>query len=188
MRIVPPSRPLTLMALMAAAFGATALPAMAQTAPAAPVTQAAEPGLSVTAVRDWLVSVGAQVGEVQRQDGETFVQVTDGSVGWTVLFNACDATDVCGAVQFSAVFTNPGVTLEKVNDWNRDHRFLKAFYIMGEDAKPLAIVQYDVLIMGGLGVDQLGDHTILWVELLETFGTHIGYFAATPPATPTPAQ
>jgi len=153
-----------------------AAPALAQTRPASTTAQSPQPGLAIDVVRNWLIGLGAEVSETQRQGDQTFVQVTDGAISWLLFFNACQA-DVCGDVQFSAVFTNETVTEARVNEWNRDNRFLKAFYSLGADGRPLAAVQYDVLIMAGLGVDQLTDHTVLWIELLNGFGTHIGYFA-----------
>jgi hypothetical protein len=64
-----------------------------------------------------------------------------------------------------------------VNDWNRDRRFLKAFFTPGEAGRPnTAVVQYDVLIHEG-GVEQLTDPTALWLDLVSAFGTTVGYFA-----------
>jgi len=180
-------RPIARLAFAAALAAAplTALPAAAAAqTPAATAGQ----GLSITAVSEWLTAKGGQVSAVQHQGGETFVTVTDGPLNWTIFFYGCTA-DMCGEIQFSAVFSNPAITLEKVNDWNRDHRFLKAFYLTGSGGEPAAAVQYDVLVQPGQGVDQLADPGSVWVALVAEFARTVGYLRpagapADAPATP----
>ena len=166
-------------AALLAAPGATlaATPgALTQTAyQAAPAASTPAPGgLAITAVRDWLISVGATVGEVTRADGRTSVTVTDGPMTWLVFFNGCEA-DVCGDIQYMAAFSNPTITPDLVNQWNLEHRFLKAYFTPGA-AAGTAIVQYDVLLVGGAGTQQLIDPTSVWVGLLPAFATHVGFF------------
>jgi hypothetical protein len=170
-----------LAAPLAAALMLAAAPAAAQTA-----APAAEPGIAIADVGAWLTSKGGEVGPVRREGDETFFMVKDGPLNWALFFYGCQA-DVCGDIQFSAVFSNPGVTLDKVNEWNRDQRFLKAFYMPGAaGAAPSAAIQYDVLIHQG-SVEQLNDPAAVWIGLLGIFATHIGYLAPAPAAAP-PAQ
>ena len=145
-----------------------------QAAPAAAAQAPASGGLAITAVRDWLISVGATVGEVTRADGRISVTVTDGPMTWLVFFNGCEA-DVCGDIQYMAAFSNETITPERVNQWNLEHRFLKAYFTPGT-AAGTAIVQYDVLLVDGAGTRQLIDPTSVWVGLLPTFATHVGFF------------
>ena len=156
--------------------GAATPGAVTQTAyQAAPAAQTPAPGgLSVTAVRDWLISVGATVSEVTRAEGRTSVTVTDGPMTWLVFFNGCEA-DVCGDIQYMAAFSNETITPELVNQWNLEHRFLKAYFTPGT-AAGTAIVQFDVLLVPGAGTQQLIDPTSVWVGLLPTFATHVGFF------------
>jgi len=162
--------------LAAAAVMAVAAPAPASAAPA-PVQTATDPGVSIEAVRAWLTSKGGTVSAVNRQDGETWISITDGPLTWVVFFYSCEA-DVCGDIQYAASFSNPGITQAMVNDWNRDRRFLKAFFAPGEaGGDNTAVVQYDVLIHPG-DVEQLTDPTALWVDLVTAFATTVGYFAA----------
>jgi len=165
--------------LAAAAVMALAAPAAAATAPAAVQTAAAaaDPGLPIEAVRAWLTSKGGEVSAINRQDGETWLSVTDGPLTWVIFFYSCQA-DVCGDIQYAASFSNPGITQAMVNDWNRDRRFLKAFFTPAEGGgDPTAVVQYDVLLHSG-DVEQLADHTALWLDLVGAFGTTVGYFNA----------
>lgn len=172
--------------LAAAAALLTAAPALAQTPPA---PAAAQPGLTIADVSAWLTSKGGKVGPVQHEGGQTYIAVTDGPLTWAVFFYGC-ANDRCGDLQFSASFSNPTITLETVNTWNRERRFLKAFYAPAANGgDPTAAVQYDVLIQPG-GVDQLTDPTAVWVGTVSAFATAVGYLRpeaaapATPPATP----
>ncbi len=158
--------------LAAAAALLTAAPAsaLAQT----PAASASQPGLTVAEVSAWLTAKGGQVGPVQQQGGQTFVTVTDGPLTWAVFFYGC-TNDRCGDIQFSASFSNPTITLDKVNDWNRERRFLKAFYApAASGGDPTAAVQYDVLVQPG-GVDQLTDPTSVWVGMVGAFATAVGY-------------
>ena len=161
--------------LAAAAVVALALPAAAS-APPAPVQATADPGVSPEAVRAWLVSKGGVVSEVRREDGYNWISIDDNDLNWVVYFYDCRG-GACGAVQYSASFSNPTITQTMVNDWNRDHRFLKAHFLPGEaGADQTAVAQYDVVVHSG-EVDQLADHTALWLDVIGEFGAAVGYFA-----------
>ncbi len=161
--------------LAAAAVMALAAPAAAA-APLAPVQTAADPGVSPEAVRAWLISKGGDVSEVRREGGETWLTISDGPLNWMVFFYSCEA-GACGDIQYAASFSNATITQAMINDWNRDHRFLKAFFSPGEAGRdPTAVVQYDVLVHSA-DVEQLTDHTALWLDLAAAFGTTVGYFA-----------
>lgn len=159
---------------------AQAAPAPA-TAPTAPAT-----GLPIPAVIDWLTAQGLSVGEVQGGDSP-YVQVRENAdLAWTVTFNSCTG-QVCGDLQFGAGFSNADVTLDKVNAWNSQRRFAKAFYEApsGTRAEGAAIIQQDIVLLAGIGPSQLTDSVAIWRSLLPAFALHVGYFV---PAAPTPAN
>ena len=162
-------------ALAAGSGGATpgAAPQTAYQAAPAAVTPA-QGGLAITAVRDWLISVGATVGPVTRTEGRISVTVTDGPMTWLVFFNGCEA-DLCGDIQYMAASSNDRITADLVNQWNLEHRFLKAYFTPGA-AAGTAIVQYDVLLVDGAGTGQLINPTSVWVGLLPVFATHVGFY------------
>lgn len=163
--------------LAASAFMAIAAPAAAASAAPAPVQTATDPGLSVEAVRAWLISKGGTVSEINRREGETWISIDDGPLNWVIFFYGCQA-DVCGDIQYAASFSNPLINQAMINDWNRERRFLKAFFTPGEaGGDQTAVVQYDVLIQDG-DVEQLTDHTALWLDLVSDFGATVGYFTA----------
>lgn len=175
-----------LISLAVALTLSAATPALAQeTPPAAPVAEAPALGVSPAAVSDWLKGVGATVGEIQQASGRRFIPVHDGRLDWTLWFYTC-GPELCDDVQFSSIFTSQTITPERVNDWNRDNRFIKAFYIAPSGDTPArAVAQYDVLLTT-TGVEQINDVTATWAGQLDKFANAMG-FAAAAPATPAPA-
>ncbi|RZJ88388.1 MAG: hypothetical protein EON88_21355, partial [Brevundimonas sp.] len=104
--------------LTAAAFACGLMlagPTLAQTpAPAAPAAQGAHPGLPIADMVTWLNAKGAQVSPLQRSGDQAYVTVQDAGLTWVLFFYSCRA-DVCGDIQFSAFFSNPEITIEKIN-------------------------------------------------------------------------
>ena len=95
---------------------------------------------------------GGRAGPVQSENGLTLFTVTNAGLTWAIYFYGCEASG-CGEVQFSAVVPGAGATLDAVNAWNRDNRYLKAFHAAAET--PTATVQYDVVVLSGEGADEL---------------------------------
>lgn len=181
-------RLLTLAAVLALSV---ASPALAQTAAptAAPPAPPAALGVAPTAASDWLKSIGAIVGETQEAAGRRFIPVNDGRLDWTLWFYTC-GPELCDDIQFSSIFTSAQITPEKINDWNRDNRFIKAFYIAPVGDTPArAVAQYDVLL-STTGVEQINDVTATWANQLDKFANAMGFAAPAPAAAPAaaPAQ
>ncbi len=150
--------------LLAVLSLAAAGPALAQTAP--PVSTN---GVSVAEARTWLTGLGGSVGEpTVRPEGLTSLHVADTPLPWNLTFYACGAS-LCDDVQYSAVFTGP-ITADQINAWNREHRFLKAFYMPAATAggEATAVVQYDVVLTSA-GTGQLREPTVIWLGLLSQF-------------------
>jgi hypothetical protein len=151
--------------LLSALALAVAVPglALAQTPPAA----ASSNGVSVAETRAWLTGLGGSVGEPVVRDGVTSVHVADQPLPWNLTFYACGPT-LCDDIQYSAIFTGP-ITAEQINDWNREQRFLKAFFVpAAAGGEASAVVQYDV-ILTGRGTAQLQEPTVVWVQMLGAF-------------------
>ena len=139
------------------------------TGPVSAPTQEAVVGLTPTEVRAWLVEKGATVEEPQTIEGQTLLRVNDGSANWLIFFYGCDATGRCQDIQFAANIVADGLSLDRINAWNREQRFVKAYLQSNLDGTPSAVLQFDVLLLAGLGVDQLNDPTVVWLELLARF-------------------
>lgn len=161
---------------------AAALPglALAQAPPAAAVSTN---GVSVAEAKAWLTGLGGSVGEPVLREGVTSLRVADQPLPWNLTFYACGPT-LCDDIQYSAIFTGP-ITPDQINAWNRDNRFLKAFFVpAAPGGEAGAVVQYDVLLSSA-GAEQLREPTVVWLQLLRTFAQGL---VAAAPAVAAPAQ
>ena len=152
--------------LLAALSLAGALPGLAQ-AQTPPAAAAPTNGVSVAEARTWLAGLGGAVGEPTLRNGLTSLNVADQPLPWNLTFYACGPS-LCDDVQYSAVFSGP-ITLDQINAWNRENRFLKAFFIPGAaGADATAVVQYDVVLTGD-GPEHLREPTVIWLRMLRGF-------------------
>jgi hypothetical protein len=145
---------------------AVALPgaALAQTPPPAAVKTT---GVSVADAKAWLEGLGGNVREPVLRDGVTSLHIADEPLPWNLTFYACGPS-LCDDIQYSAIFSGP-ITPEQINAWNRDNRFLKAFFMPAEPGGVAgAVVQYDVVLTSG-GTEQLREPTVIWLQMLRTF-------------------
>jgi len=169
--------------LLAVLAFAGAVPGLSLAQTPAPAVAPAN-GVSVTETRAWLMGLGGTVNAPTVVDGVTSLHVADQPLPWNLTFYACGPS-LCDDIQYSAVFSGP-ITLDQINSWNRDNRFLKAFYIpatAGGEAG--AVVQYDV-VLTGMGTDQLREPTVIWIQMLRTFAQ--GLAAAAPAEVPAAAR
>ena len=165
-----------LLSVLALAVAAPGL-ALAQTPPPAAVSTH---GVPVAETQAWLTGLGGRVGAPRTVEGVTSLHVADQPLPWNLTFYACGPS-LCDDIQYSAAFSGP-ITVDQINAWNRENRFLKAFFVpatAGGEAG--AVVQYDV-ILTGTGTDQLREPTVIWIQMLRTFAE--GLAAAAAPAAP----
>ncbi|MFT4954205.1 MAG: hypothetical protein ACI8U3_000573 [Brevundimonas sp.] len=139
---------------------------------------AASAQVTPQAVSDWLAG-RALSPELVTEGEDPFIRVQDEGLTWLLFFYGCE-TEGCDSLQFGAGFTNEEITADTVNSWNRDRRFLKAYFEPGDEGS--AIVQYDVIPIGGAPLDHLSDHVDLWRGTLADFAVHVGYFDPPPEA------
>jgi hypothetical protein len=164
-----------LLAVLTLAGAAPGL-ALAQTPPPA---AAATTGVTIAETQAWLTGLGGTVNPPTVVDGVTSLHIADQPLPWNLTFYACGAT-LCDDIQYSAVFTGP-ITMDQINAWNRENRFLKAFFVpAAEGGQAGAVVQYDVVLTGA-GTDQLREPTVIWIQLLRAFAQGL---AAAPGAAP----
>lgn len=150
---------LSVLALAAALPGA----ALAQTPPPAASTN----GVSVAEAKAWLTGLGGSVGEPVVRERVTSLHIADQPLPWNLTFYACGPT-LCDDIQYSAIFSGP-ITPDQINNWNRDNRFLKAFFVpAAPGGEAGAMVQYDVVLTSA-GTGQLQEPTVVWLQLLRTF-------------------
>ena len=150
--------------------------ALAQTPPAAVVQTT---GVSVADAKAWLAGLGGNVREPVLRDGVTSLHIADEPLPWNLTFYACGPS-LCDDIQYSAIFSGP-ITPDQINAWNRDNRFLKAFFMPAEPGSVAgAVVQYDV-VLTNTGTEQLREPTVIWLQMLRAFAQGL---AAAPVAAP----
>ena len=92
----------------------------------------------------------------------------DGS-SFTVWFYTCKS-DRCAAIQFAAGFDlKDGVSLAKINAWNRDKRFGRGY--LDEEMNPY--VQYDVDFEIGGTTEAIGNAVEVWASVFPTFKKYL---------------
>jgi Putative bacterial sensory transduction regulator len=92
-------------------------------------------------------------------------------LNFEVIFYDC-AGARCKAIQFSRGFdTDEGVTLEKLNEWNRDFRFGRAF----RDNENDPYVQMDVDVELGATIESVGSNLQTWLDVMEAFAQTLGW-------------
>lgn len=151
---------------------AASAPEVQSTAPATIEATGPTPtlGLRPEQIATWLATQGLTTGPVEMDGTNPYLRVTQGPLTWILLFQSC-AEGLCADLQFSIGVQSSVITPELVNTWNRDRRFLKAFY----DPEPLAngdrvaIVQYDLFLRPGAGPEQLTDSLSVWRALAPEF-------------------
>ncbi len=163
--------------LLSALVLSVAVPGLAQ-AQTPPPAAVSSNGVTVAETRAWLTGLGGAVGEPAVRNGLTTLHVADQPLPWNLTFYACGPS-LCDDIQFSAVFSGP-ITADQISDWNREHRFLKAFFVPASaGGEASAVVQYDV-ILTGTGTGQINEPVVIWLQLLRAFAESL--VAATEPA------
>lgn len=142
-------------------------------------------GVTPGQITAWLATQGVTPGPVEVDGDNSYVRVTDGPLTWILFFQSCQ-DGVCGDLQFSVGFASRAVTPDVVNGWNRDRRFLKAFYepAATPEEPATAVVQYDLFLRPGAGPEQLVDHLAVWRGLAPEFARLVTRPATAPVATP----
>lgn len=96
----------------------------------------------------------------------------EGGLGYSILFYGCENGQNCTSIQFHAGFElSNGPSVQKLNDWNRDKRYFKAY--LGKDKSPH--VEMDVTLKHGVPADTVAESVRLWTTYLKDFSKYIGY-------------
>ncbi|MEI2416946.1 DUF945 family protein [Orrella sp. JC864] len=122
-----------------------------------------EEGYEVARSRD---AAGEPLLEIRRRDGQALrgreIQVE---------FYGCIGQDDCEELLLRAIHdAGPHVTLTRLNAWNADSRWVKAY--QSEDGQ--AVLEMDIGAYGGLGQENLASLIVTFVDLSEEFAEFIG--------------
>lgn len=151
----------------AVAFGVSTLGAGVAAAQSGPIPTG---GVTVEDMVRFLQKKGFKA-EVKTGTTGRYISSASGGVNFDVIFYDCKSAR-CASIQFSAGFdmTN-GLALSRINDWNRDKRYLKA--MLDRESDPH--VQYDVNTSPGRTWEGVNDDFGVWTSTLPSFTTHIGW-------------
>lgn len=95
----------------------------------------------------------------------------DGS-RFTIWFYGCKKGPRCASVQFEAAFDlKDGMSLAKINEWNRDKRFGSAY--LDDEMDPY--IQYDVDFERGATTEAIANAIEVWAAILPPFKDFIGF-------------
>ena len=119
-----------------------------------------------------MMDQGLEVAADRHPDGTPELHSRMDGLRFRVLFYACDPPP-CETIQFTAGFDLPRpMALARINDWNRERRFGKAF--LDDEGDPF--VEMDVNLYGeGIGRRTFLDTLDLWQQVLSDFRDHIGW-------------
>ena len=98
-------------------------------------------------------------------EGADGPQIKSGAGGtqFTIFFRNCTAGANCTTISFFTGFTDvDGVPLERINSWNAQNRFARAF--IDSDQDPVIILDVD-LDHQGIARENFGEYLAIWSDL-----------------------
>lgn len=98
--------------------------------------------------------------------GDPQIETAASGVRWFVHFFGCEKGSNCSTVTFSSGWSDGSVKLDKINEWNRDKRFSRAY--LDKEGDP--ILEFDV------DLDKGGMSRALFIDNVEFFETSLGAF------------
>ncbi|HVJ72107.1 MAG TPA: YbjN domain-containing protein [Sphingomicrobium sp.] len=139
-----------------------------------PVEKSPVPDGNVTAEVQSVVSALQRAGYKalvkKDEDGAPFVQSGQGGYEFLVFFYGCEDGVNCDTVQFYAGFDEHKADLAKINSWNADNRFGRAYL----SEKGSARIEMDVdLEDGGMSPALFEDNVEYWVAAMSKFATFV---------------
>ncbi|KSB90829.1 hypothetical protein AS593_16970 [Caulobacter vibrioides] len=129
-------------------------------------------GMTGPEVVKWLQDAGYKAELLTDKTGDPHIKSAANGVNFDIYFYDCTAKPRCKAVQFSAGFDlKTPLSAGKINEWNRDNRYLKAY--IDDDGDPY--VQYDVNLNAGRTIEVLDDDFGVWTSMINDFTKFIGW-------------
>ena len=149
-----------------AILGALSLLAAAPTALAQTVT-AANPASVVAALQ----GAGYRAELTREEEGDPLIKSSSSGTDFLVVFYACTRNVDCRTVQFFAGFADPkNAALARLNQWNAQHRFGRAYLT----DKGAARIEMDVnLDAGGMSRALFTDNLEVWTQVMAAFESFV---------------
>jgi len=126
-------------------------------------------GVTRQDVAAWLQRQGQTATIHADSAGEIIVTSSSGGVNWDIYFYRCTAGR-CTDIQYAAGWTEiASMSLDKVNQWNRDKRYIRAYF----GPKNAVWGEYDVVLSPGGSWEQLDASLRDWISAVQRFKTYI---------------
>jgi len=127
-------------------------------------------GLTREEAAHWLTSHGHAANLHADASGIMIVSSSSGGVNWDLYFYDCTGGR-CTAIQYAAGWTlRAGLDAAKLNLWNKDHRYIRAYF----DPKENVFGEYDVDVSPGGSWEQLDESLRTWEIQIAKFKSYIG--------------
>lgn len=109
--------------------------------------------------------------EVTKDDeGDPLIRVTGKGYKYIILFYGCTAGRECTTLGLYAGWTGASADIEKINQWNRDNRFGRAY--IDKDNDPVVEMDID-LDDGGMSRLLFEDHIEFWMSVVANYSKYI---------------
>lgn len=145
----------------AAAAIVSAVPARAE------LVNASDPAAikAIVESRGWPATLVTPEGEAP------YIETSHDGIKFVILFMNCDAGKQCRTLQYYMGFNDAkGVTAEKLNLWNREKRFGRAY--RDEAGDPILEMDLD-LDFAGIPRENVGESLNTWAMLMTAFREHV---------------
>lgn len=129
------------------------------------------PGMTLEQIQAWLQSEGYK-GQIETSgDGTRSIESSADGQNFHIYQYDCKGK-VCGSFQFSVGFNTKGAfSPEKMNDWNRDNRWVRAYVDKVNDPW----LEYDIDLTPGGTYELLNDEFAIWRDSLGRFRKFINW-------------
>jgi hypothetical protein len=149
----------------AVAFGASAL--LAATPAHAELVNASDPATieAIVESQGWPATIVTKPGD------DPYIESSRGGLKFLVLFMNCEDGKKCKTLQYYMGFSDAkDVSLDKLNKWNKDKRFARAY----QDDEGDPVLEMDVdLDFAGIPRENVGETFNTWATLMDSFREYI---------------
>ncbi|MFI4936263.1 MAG: YbjN domain-containing protein [Caulobacterales bacterium] len=153
-------------------IGLAALAAGAFLATSAMAFKVTDGGITAQEVAQVLQDKGYKAEVTTDDEGDPKVKSATDGTNFTIFFYGCNHGPRCASVTFQAAFhVEGGLTAERINDWNKDKRFLKGWLDKVNDP----FVEMDLDVEHGFLTEGLANNVDTWAAMLPEFKKFIGF-------------
>lgn len=92
-------------------------------------------------------------------------------ITYQIYFRNCTDNKNCEDLNFYLGFLDVKPTMEKINDWNMNKRFSRAYLDQDQDA----CIEMDLDMVKGISADYLDSQVGLWTLVVAQFADHVGF-------------